>query len=563
MLTGCSAFQFDEERDLRQVVAELSPYTVTVNYEDENGDTKIYKHTTEQVKIYKRDLAEYVYNNQSSLSQSATSAQNMYDNALKMLVNTEIIANAADAYIQSGEIAWDAEVNVGTDDEPVMRKTYTQSNAVKRRVYQVIDSTLLSLKNEILERRDEPTISTSGDSETSTDTTYPVKSEDTEDVEEFEVWNPDEGKYPGLAGDADTRSLDVEAMRRFINLLRERVEDDFRVTQEDKDKFAEDDKRINEIIDKQGVPYVYPILGETHYVYYISGKQIERSQKFTELQSYLTEDVEVSDADVQKSFTDTLNTQKATYDADISAYNSAMSGGSTTVLYHPQVNHFYVKHILLPFSDEQKASLDAYKARLNVTEDQVKAYRESLVDGIVCYPHVDGEDDTSRPMSVSDVMNAVKSVMRPFEATGNVKAADTAFDDLIYLYNTDPGAFNNNKGYIVNVNESDNSYMEEFTKGALEMRDTLEVGQVLYKNVITDYGVHIMYLASVPKAGEVSINDYTTPGELQTYYDLIKAPLQTARENEAYQNWENKEIKANYDKYVTVYEKRYKNLWEE
>lgn len=565
MLTGCSAFQYDYDRDFKQVVAEMNPYTVTVNYDDDNGDTKVYKYEAKLVKIYKMDLVEYVNNNQSSLSQNAATKQEMYDNALKMLINTEIIANEAEAYINAGEIAWDAEVNVGTDDEPIMRKTYTQTNAVKRRVYQVIDSTLLSIKNEILERRDEPTISTSGDGDMNTDTTYPVKPEETEDVDDFEIWAPDEGHYPGLIGDSEARSLDAEALRRFITLLRERVEDDFRVTAEDKEKFAADDERINEIINTQGIPYVYPILGDTHYVYYISGKQLERSQKFTELQSYLTDSVEVTDADVQKSFTETLNSQKASYDADIAAYNTAMSG-STTVLYHPEVNHFYVKHILLPFSDKQKADLEAYKKRLNVTKDQVEAYRASLVDGIVCYPHLYGEDDKSRPMTVSDVMNAIKSKMRPLETTGNVKAADTAFDDLIYLYNTDTGAFGNNKGYVVKYKldsgESE-TYMQEFADAARKMRDTLDVGQVLYENVVTDYGVHIMYLASIPKAGKVDINDYTTPGELQTYYDLIKEPLQSSLETEVYQRWEAQAIKANYDAHATVYEKRYKNLWED
>ena len=565
MLTGCSAFQYDYDRDFKQVVAEMNPYTVTVNYDDDNGDTKVYKYEAKLVKIYKMDLVEYVNNNQSSLSQNAATKQEMYDNALKMLINTEIIANEAEAYINAGEIAWDAEVNVGTDDEPIMRKTYTQTNAVKRRVYQVIDSTLLSIKNEILERRDEPTISTSGDGDMNTDTTYPVKPEETEDVDDFEIWAPDEGHYPGLIGDSEARSLDAEALRRFITLLRERVEDDFRVTAEDKEKFAADDERINEIINTQGVPYVYPILGDTHYVYYISGKQLERSQKFTELQSYLTDSVEVTDADVQKSFTETLNSQKASYDADIAAYNTAMSG-STTVLYHPEVNHFYVKHILLPFSDKPKADLEAYKKRLNVTKDQVEAYRAALVDGIVCYPHLYGEDDKSRPMTVSDVMNAIKSEMRPLETTGNVKAADTAFDDLIYLYNTDTGAFGNNKGYVVKYKldsgESE-TYMQEFADAARKMRDTLDVGQVLYENVVTDYGVHIMYLASIPKAGKVDINDYTTPGELQTYYDLIKKPLQSSLETEVYQRWEAQAIKANYDAHATVYEKRYKNLWED
>ncbi len=554
MLCGCSFFVHDTERDYRQVAATVGSYTINNSLVevDDDGETHVTPktYTTTEKTIYKRDLVEYVYNNASSLQQSFSSAQAMYKYAIEMLVNLELVINEVDALIDAGIVEWGL----------------TETNAVKKRIYSAIDSNLISIQNQILESRDKPQISTSGDSDVSTDTTYPVKpddEDDSEDVKDTEVWEPELSRYPGMHGDSERRSLEREAVNRFIALIKNRVKDDFRLTAEDKAKFAEDDERINEVIATQGIEMVYPILCDTHYMYYISGKALERSQKITQMQTYLTENSEVSDNDVIKSYTDTLNQQRSTYTNDISAYDTAMSDGSTTVLYHPNNNHFYVKHILLPFSDDQKAALADYKARLNVTKDQIEEFRDRLVSGIVCYPHVAGEDDKTRPMSVAQVLDEIRAKMLPLE--GNSERADLMFDDLIYKYNTDSGAFGNNKGYVVkyklNADESE-KYMQEFADGARYMRDNLEVGQVYYTPVVTDYGVHIMYFASTVEVGSVNLYDYTTPGKVETYFDVIKAPLTTSRENAAYSKWESNVLSYNLDKYATFYESRYKDLWE-
>ena len=41
----------------------------------------------------------------------------------------------------------------------------------------------------------------------------------------------------------------------------------------------------------------------------------------------------------------------------------------------------------------------------------------------------------------------------------DTRLANLAFDDLIYKYNTDPGAFDNNKGYVVKNSKDGNSYL--------------------------------------------------------------------------------------------------------
>lgn len=580
-LCGCSFFTHDTERDLQQKVAYVKPYTITNSVADGEGDDqqiKVVEFDTAGKSVYKRDLVEYVNNNASNLSQSFGNAKDMYEYAARMLLNVELVTNEVDALIDCGKVEW----------------SQTETNTVKKSIYSIIDNTLTSIKNEILSGRDQEEITTDNDS-VSSDTTYPVKPDpeedddisDAEDIPEVEPWNPSESKYPGIHGDDDLRSLEREAMRRFVALIKDRVKDDFRLNTSErkwlKGKIDNEIKAIDRLINTEGIVAVYPKIGEYSYpmresesefgyiMYYISGESLERSQKITSLQSYLTEGVTVDDDEIMRDFESKLNEQRSLYASDVAAYNTAMSDGSTTVLYHPNNNFFYVKHILLPFSDEQTDALAAYKKRPEVAgaqeDDQkelIAAYRARLAEAIVCYPHENGENDLTRPMSVEQVMSHVKSVMRPLEA--NVARADVAFDDLIYLYNTDPGAFGNNKGYVVKyeLDEGESeTYMQEFADAARDMRDNLEVGQVYGEPVITDYGVHIMYLASVTKVGAVSINDYTTPGRLQTYYDVFEEPVRAARENNSYNIWERNVLSYNYNKYTETYTKNFSDLWED
>lgn len=579
-LCGCSFFTHDNERDMQQVVATVESYTIENTVADEDGEhVRTVKYVTAAQNIYKRDLVEYVNNNASNLSSSyGSDYEGMYRYAASMLVNMVLVENEVNALIapDCGKIEWGVK----------------QENLIRQSIYSVIDNTLTSLKNNILSERDQESIVTDGDSDINTDTTYPVKSETVDDDDDEgafpeKVWEPSKSKYPGLSGDLDTQSLEREAMRRFIALIKSRIEDDFRITSEQRAKFDKEIAAIDNLIETKGIAYVYPVIGNYYYgigeysaddsnvfgyiMYYISGKSIERSQKISSLQEYLSNMVTVNNSEVVSSFTTTLNEQRKQYTTDVSAYDSAMSGGSTTVLYHPNNNYFYVKHILLPFSDEQTDALKAYKASSAITslhedeqKERINEYRERLADSIVAYPHVNGENDLSRPMSVDQVLDHIYSVMRPLEA--NTQNADLAFDDLIYLYNTDPGAFGNNKGYVVKYKlgegESE-TYMQEFADAARHMRDNLEVGQVYYEKVITDYGVHIMYLASVTEVGAVSLYDYTTPGKVQTYYDILEEPINTARTNAAYTTWENNVLSYNYNKHSSLIVDAFSDLWED
>ena len=576
MLLGCSFFSHDDERDMQQEIALVKSYTIKNIVLNDDGVGKEYEYTTAKKIIYKRDLVEYANNNRSSLASSFTSAEDLYKYCARMLINTELVTNEVDALIQCGRVKWGI----------------AEQNEIRRNLYDIVDNTLLSIKNEILtERGQEQITGIDGDTSTS-NTTYPVKPDEVDDDDdeiddiEPEIWTPDRVSWPGVSGDSDERSLDRQAMTRFIALVKSRVSGDFRLDKPDrkwlKNKINAEIKEIEQRIDTQGIESVYPVIGEYSFpmkestnkfgyiLYYLSGENLERSQKITAMQDYLTDRVTVQYDEVAKSYNTMLSEQRKQYENDISAYDSAMSG-SDTVLYHANNNYFYVKHILLPFSDEQKDALSNFKTRPDIKnlqddeqKERIEAFRAELVESIVCYPHVDGEDDKDHPMTVDNVMSHVRSVMTPL--AGNVKRANDAFNDLIYLYNTDPGAFDNDKGYVVKytLNEGESeTYMQEFADAAREMRRSIAVGQVYSEPVITDYGVHIMYLSSVPQKGAVALDDFTSPNGSQTYYDLLEEPIKSARQSASYSDWQSNILTYNYNKYSKMYTDNFSNLWED
>ena len=579
MLLGCSFFSHDNERDMQQEIAVVKAYTITNTVLDDDGNSTDHDFKTKQKTIYKRDLLEYVNSNYNSIGSSFSNAEDLYKYCVRMLISSELVTNEVDALIDCKVVKWGM----------------TEQNEIRRSLYKIIDNTLFTLKNEILAERDMEQL-TQIDEDTSTaSTTYPVKPDETDDddeeydnavdSEDTEEWVPEHSVWPGVSGDSDERSLDRQAMTRFIALLKSRVENDFRLDKPDrkwlKNGINAELKAIDNLIDTQGIEAVYPKIGEYSYpmsgdrsskfgyiMYYLSGENLERSQKISAMQEYLTDRVTVQYDEVAKSFNAMLNEQRGSYEDDTSAYDSAMSSGNT-VLYHANNNYFYVKHILLPFSDDQKEALEDFEHRADIAnlqkdekEKRIEAFRAGLVESIVCYPHVDGEDDKTRPMSVDEVMAHVRSVMTPLASS--VKRANDAFNDLIYLYNTDPGAFDNDKGYVVKYKLDDGereTYMQEFADAARDMRDTLEVGQVYNDLVVTDYGVHIMYLSSVVNKGAVSINDATSPNGSQTYYDLLEEPIRKARESASYNEWQNNILTYNYNKYSKVYTDKFSDLW--
>ena len=105
--------------------------------------------------------------------------------------------------------------------------------------------------------------------------------------------------------------------------------------------------------------------------------------------------------------------------------------------------------------------------------------------------------------------------------------------------------------------------MEEFSRAAAELyRNRVEGAISDY--AVTDYGVHILYLSKIPKAGEIiGINDTLSYGATETLFEKIYDSKLSERINQRFTVWQNQNIssKQNDSSQVKKFEKAYKNLY--
>ena len=602
LFTGCSLFKYDNERDYKQVVATLSSVTITDDSSEANRNNPF---VTEEKRIYKYELVSMLNSNGKTLVSSyGMTLEQAVDYLVEQLVTRELVLNEADAQIHFGNIKW------GQNEE----------NQVLQGIYTTVDSQLASIRNEILSEHGEETTSTSSSSSNdSKDTTYPTKKveepgnydsfthdelvaevvERTKgdltgdalealrvatdeksdyklratlenlDLQSVEKWAPDTVRYPGLYGSDDVKSLELEAMRRFLTLLHDTVENDYRVSDADKKVYLEELDNLNKIGNEKGLSYVYPELGDTKIMDFLAGDNYRDNVKLTLLQNHITDSVDVSDEEVLAAYNDTLAEQTEKY-ADVDSFYTDVKGGSVDpMVYYPNGDYYFVKHILVPFSDAQKASLTAYKNGEGSTygENAIAEFKKTLGKEVTGYEHRDGEN-YGKPIGIDAIYADIVREMA--KAGGDLKTADRTFDDLIYKYNTDTGIFGKELGYAVKGalgenEEYDSAYMEEFSRAA-DALYRAGVEGAISEPVVTDYGVHILYLSRViPQSGlTVGVNDYISYGENSTVYEKIAANKRTSKTNNEFTVWQTQKVGyyKNVAKVIEKNEKAYADLKE-
>lgn len=608
LFAGCSLIEHNDDKDARQVIAVIN------SIEDTSNGVK---YTSETKYIYKSDLIrsmntyaqQYMTNYNLSLKQAA-------ERLLDELITRELLLIEADRIEKQGLIEWTQK-----DTNEQIRNIYStvdsQLQTIRKEILGDYDESAPSDDEEESSSTTYPVPETEKDEDDKSDyeldkfgniqytvkkdkdgnvvqeqavdsNGYPMyekkKDEDGNEVDDltkpimvdvmvpvyknwYEELKKDESKWPGTRGTEEQKSLDREAVRRFVSLIKELADSDIKATKEDKKKFADDLKKINDVIGNKGAEYVYPMLGETYIMQYLVGESAHQSILINKLRDYIVGDVEVTDEEVVDAYTKQLTYQVETFTNDQSAYQTALSEGNTTMLYMRDDSYFYVKHILLPFSEKQTAALTAYK---NDPKNAGKDYRimrdTQMVNETVVYAHVNGENDLSNPKTVNEVFDEIYGAMAL--VASNPKEAERKFDELTYKYNTDTGAFGYGKAYAVkrNDDEGHSGYMEEFYDGAIKLYDEHKVGEVLPEIVVTDYGVHIMYFSQAVVPGTIrTLNDYLTPGAYKTVRESFAEVIRSTKENNAFTSWQNERITYYREKPGTVktYEKRYKSLYED
>jgi len=186
-------------------------------------------------------------------------------------------------------------------------------------------------------------------------------------------------------------------------------------------------------------------------------------------------------------------------------------------------NNFTVSHILIQYTDEQKAEIDRIKSEFSLGGLDEKQYRDAL-DGVksrlaTFARDADGVAQGENPVPATQILAEVANAI-----SGTAAERANTFRDFIYKYNQDPGMMNAEYEYVLGVkkNAGENTFtpnskmVEEFTRASLELfgyeqrsvivdgKNTLQWFEkkefdlergALYPNLVfTDYGAHIIML---------------------------------------------------------------------
>ena len=514
-------------------------------------DTPTKEYTKHELMYY------YDRSGQQLLSQGNTLEQ-VYKILARGMYTIHFMGLEAEKRVMSGELEWEL----------------TEQNNVKKQFYGAIDEAISGIFNEIFATHGEPSVDASTPDKG--EPTYPVQGSTAGVGKDYEEWTPDVS-YLGYGSSPQRSSLVREAIRRWVSNVKNIIKNNYMISAAQRTVFDAEIAELEEMArDNTKITDIYPNLlakngdGEYKYsvVWHIYGDSIDKNLKSSALSAHVGKDKTVSDSEVRAVYDNLLADQKDVF-RNLEAYYSVVSGGNVTLLNFASDEYFYVKHILLPFPADVSAELTKLKDSGNYRDGAYEAIRQGAAikdnaDAYPVYKHKDGENDLSKAYTVSEAYAHINSIVG---AASTPEEKEKAFEEMIFLYNTDPGIFNSETGYSVTKTPKldggrDETYVIEFATAARDLRSKGAIGAIS-EPVLGDYGYHILYLLKVPAAGETrGLYEKLTVGGTTTVYDKLSASTLAQKQQNAYNSWTN-ERTSYYERetdYVKIFTDRYQDL---
>ncbi len=192
------------------------------------------------------------------------------------------------------------------------------------------------------------------------------------------------------------------------------------------------------------------------------------------LYDYVTKDVTVTEEEAKIEFTNKVAAAKEKYDADLSAYVSDFENGAT--IYYTPKGCYYIKHILISLTDEQKQDIK----NLRADDDETVA----------------ATADEKREEYLLTIREKAESVLKLVDEGGD-------FEALMEEYGEDPGMKNEayKNGYLTYA--GDTGFVTEFADACAALtEDGMTSGLVG-----SDFGYHIIRRVSTVPSGEATFED--------------------------------------------------------
>lgn len=192
------------------------------------------------------------------------------------------------------------------------------------------------------------------------------------------------------------------------------------------------------------------------------------------LYDYVTKDVTVTEEEAKIEFANKVAAAKEKYDADLSAYVSDFENGAT--IYYTPKGCYYIKHILISLTDEQKQDIK----NLRADDDETVA----------------ATADEKREEYLLTIREKAESVLKLVDEGGD-------FEALMEEYGEDPGMKNEayKNGYLTYA--GDTGFVTEFADACAALtEDGMTSGLVG-----SDFGYHIIRRVSTVSSGEATFED--------------------------------------------------------
>lgn len=397
VFSGCALISTVQDKDMEQVVAK-------VKISDDVDETVIYKR--DLVSSFNSYGYTYVYYYGYSVEETLNLlADSLVQNAIVIqYAKTEL----AEYYnelkngvaVSDFDTAFSTQIGAAKQNQTLNAKSdldlFLTEYEVAYANYQTqtgIDSIIESYaKEEETESEEEK------ESVTITDRTAPVKEEETarEELTEAELKEtvPTDTEYKiankTLKLDENEEVTVIKATYTNLYDLNYAVYTTYKFDISDKADKKALNKGISALKDSGIIPSTenYSANDVLKYTYF---KEALESQKealvVSKYEDYLNDTIE-KELDVEALYDEYVamyQTQKGSYETSISDYETALEAVSedSFLVYNQYAGYGHVAHILISFSEEQKAAIEAKKAEENVTNAQIDAYKKQLLDSLV------------------------------------------------------------------------------------------------------------------------------------------------------------------------------------
>ncbi len=542
LLSGCSLFPLDTVKYLNQKVA-------TIEYTSTSGDKNM-------ITITKKDLINAYQNYSSTLSEYGLSGEDAFDQLVQMLINKEVILNEAEKLIEKGDIV----VSNATLNQ-LWTETYDALiDNLADFEQQVIDAWDLKVPAELEENDDETTLTTYTPYQKTAeivyvDGEYKIKTLSDIEDENVELIYTQGQEIKSINNAVKERIGDStilkEALKRYTTTLK---------NNEEGQNLSTDDESVFQ----REIERIYTNVKENKYVElynnYYENKTGYSIISVSQVLDYIT----------QKTIASYTK-----YQIDPDSYDDDILNSREEMWYVMDNNYFYVTHILISFTDEQKEDITnletMYQSGAITYQDYINGKNLIANSAVV---KENGEATSLTPTQLREnLINDLKGL------DDNGKAE--VLKDYIYAYSGDDG--NKNKTYEYIVGTENSSMVDEFNEASRELYNN---GKGSFGDVsglvVTEYGVHIVcYLQPVTNPFTITnVNNFNLvtrdADELAENINIITSTkLSPFYDRTLFDFAYDKLVTDNFSKFeslnvevlkqgldIKIYNNNYKDLWE-